>query len=1450
MVRIRKIWSVTLVLSILLGFLPIQAIAETVDGVGIQINEASLTDYSRAEINQQQRINAGDQINVKLKWSLDKSGLIEQGQTIGIALPENLYFSEQSGMLANNMGSYYVANQRLSFLLNKNYVSSQENEQIPDFSSVVFYEGEVELIASTSDKNQQEEFVDFGNNVVKPLYYKQVNEETIKSSEESEDPKENSLLIEESIDGQEELKSNDQLEMREARAHESNLNSRGVKLFTNVKITDFNGQEFSPSNPALKDANIKIHFDWVLDDLEEIKAGDYYTYQLPDYFSIHNLVSGELKNATNQVLGNFSVDLNGLLTVTFNSVGENLSERQGTIDLTTELNITSEKEVVTIETGITDNDGKEITIVFPVVKADIVKTGVINNDNTVVWTIVINEKREALKNVVITDYLPEGLTYHYASAFVQNGNGEWVSAPAGFTQLLQTGANTITFSFPNNEILDEPVKLEIRMRVTDKNKTEFVNKATITGDNFLGNSSEASVSYADNSNYKRLLAYDLDKGTFNWEVKATYTEAGGSFKDWLYAKNSDPSISLHYLLKNTLEIYDESGNLLGSDKWSLAQTNGDYAEKNGELVHFTLNFVDKGTYLIKYTTKAFDLPVRPNTTIPNYATVIDGSNREELSAGETVKLDSKLGVKKLSTGSTQTDHSAGWLVKINENRIQMNNAVITDKFETLEGAYPSALQLIPSTLEVTADDGTTTKTLEMGAAKDYVLEALAGDPTYKKGFRIKLLNSYASTTDTITIKYRTHYHMDEQIIGMDGLPVNRFSNSVTISYTGEDGNTYTDGSESTIWVDLALSYNGVKYGTYVAKNDDVANALKPAPNPFEAIAPTDSVYWTVLLNTWQTKIPIGTTIREELGEGQTLRDIKIYDVTMDATGVKVKSLDKEWQLGTDYGITMDNGVPVITLLSERTQAFAVYVSADASADVYKYKNIAFMDTLIGNQLKVEGFAEKSEKNDWIDKDGSQDGGNHRLVNWSVVMNKDSHTIHNPIVTDTVNISEQSFVYDASKDVIVSIYKAKKDPSGNFIKDGAALVFDEADKPVVTLDAAAGTQTLNIKLGDMIDSPYIIEYQTILDPGIRNNEIISNKAVLSGKDIQIEETTKVVTVKSTDGVGTSSGKNGSLIFRKIDENNNLITSDSAFFDLYRRDSNGVLTLLMQDIEVKGDKIIINGTEIDSISNLRYGDYAIIESQAPDGYEKDAAQHDFTISKNQVEYTFSLENKKKVVETTAKLEAKKELSGRVLQADEFEFRLTGNEDSVNQRKKNDGTGLVAFDEIKYDTAGIYTYTISEVIPDTKETGMSYDQAIYEATVTVADKGGQLEAKVTYKNVASGEVPTFKNEYKALAGSAKLEAKKELSGRALQADEFEFRLTGNEDSVNQRKKNDGTGLVAFDEIKYDTAGIYTYTISEVIPDTKETGMSYDQAIYEATVTVADKGGQLEAKVTYKNV
>ena len=200
------------------------------------------------------------------------------------------------------------------------------------------------------------------------------------------------------------------------------------------------------------------------------------------------------------------------------------------------------------------------------------------------------------------------------------------------------------------------------------------------------------------------------------------------------------------------------------------------------------------------------------------------------------------------------------------------------------------------------------------------------------------------------------------------------------------------------------------------------------------------------------------------------------------------------------------------------------------------------------------------------------------------------------------------------------------------------------------------------------------------------------------------------------------------------------------------------------------------------------------------------------------------------------AKKVLNGKDLEADKYEFELKEG-DKVVATAKNAADGTVTFKEIEFETAGDYTYTITEKAGSEK--GVTYDTAKHEVKVNVTDNGqGQLVSTVTDNN------PTFTNTYKAAPAKIAIEAKKVLNGKELEIDEFEFELK-EDDKVVATAKNAAGGLIRFSEISYSTAGVYNYTITEKVGN--KLGVTYDKTEHPVTVEVKDNGsGQLVATVT----
>ena len=212
-------------------------------------------------------------------------------------------------------------------------------------------------------------------------------------------------------------------------------------------------------------------------------------------------------------------------------------------------------------------------------------------------------------------------------------------------------------------------------------------------------------------------------------------------------------------------------------------------------------------------------------------------------------------------------------------------------------------------------------------------------------------------------------------------------------------------------------------------------------------------------------------------------------------------------------------------------------------------------------------------------------------------------------------------------------------------------------------------------------------------------------------------------------------------------------------------------------------------------------------------------------------------------SAQLGVTKELTGRALNDQEFEFELVGSDDNVRQTTKNAADGRVTFDAIDYTKVGTYHYTIKE--KDNGLGGVTYDKKEIKATVKVTDDGnGQLVAQVSYDTAN----PTFSNTYLAKETTATLEANKVLTGRDLEANEFAFDLIGPDGKVVETVKNAKDGKISFKELTFKTAGTYTYTIKEQAGALG--GVKYDTKVIKATVTVTDDGkGQLHTTVAYEN-
>ena len=239
------------------------------------------------------------------------------------------------------------------------------------------------------------------------------------------------------------------------------------------------------------------------------------------------------------------------------------------------------------------------------------------------------------------------------------------------------------------------------------------------------------------------------------------------------------------------------------------------------------------------------------------------------------------------------------------------------------------------------------------------------------------------------------------------------------------------------------------------------------------------------------------------------------------------------------------------------------------------------------------------------------------------------------------------------------------------------------------------------------------------------------------------------------------------------------------------------------------------------------------------------------------------------TSVTLEVKKDLVNRELKAGEFEFGLYHNGNLVALTTNgvdlnNDGQitgeelGVVRFTRTYAPTLtpGLIEYHIEEL--NNNLGGVAYDDRTIYAKVTVTDENSSLQASTPQYSYSVNEgyaetILTFTNTYTPDPVEVTLSATKELTGRDLVAEEFDFVVL---DAVGKEVAwgtNDVDGNITFSKLTYgleDVGTTFTYTVKEAKPDiAADPSLYYDPAEFEVTVTVSysEATGELSYVIAY---
>jgi pilin isopeptide linkage protein len=216
----------------------------------------------------------------------------------------------------------------------------------------------------------------------------------------------------------------------------------------------------------------------------------------------------------------------------------------------------------------------------------------------------------------------------------------------------------------------------------------------------------------------------------------------------------------------------------------------------------------------------------------------------------------------------------------------------------------------------------------------------------------------------------------------------------------------------------------------------------------------------------------------------------------------------------------------------------------------------------------------------------------------------------------------------------------------------------------------------------------------------------------------------------------------------DEGHEALRPESVSVNLYKNGDteNAVATLALSEAN----------SWAGSFANLPVRDgsgnkivYSVGEAKVPDGYTATVAQS----GENSYTITNTYDEARNVFVTPA---VKKVLEGRegiALTANEFGFTLTpvSAQDAAGSALAlgstatayNDADGNVIFPAIAYQTAGVYTYEITENAG--ADAHITYDDRTVTLTVTVTDTDGALSASTAYAGGEGDSGDTFHNVYR---------------------------------------------------------------------------------------------------------
>lgn len=464
----------------------------------------------------------------------------------------------------------------------------------------------------------------------------------------------------------------------------------------------------------------------------------------------------------------------------------------------------------------------------------------------------------------------------------------------------------------------------------------------------------------------------------------------------------------------------------------------------------------------------------------------------------------------------------------------------------------------------------------------------------------------------------------------------------------------------------------------------------------------------------QFRINVDFHLRNNLVKAGDKTVIQLPDVLAFPSNVAFDLLDKDGHLVAKT--TIDRHTKKVTITyepyvethSDVTGTLYFYVRMDHLV-VTEEKDVPIDITVHGKVIPVGTIHFEGIGQPWysdLSKVGWQDSKDPKVGHYYIALNRSGRSMEGVKVVDLMLSPGVTYRPESFR-----VYKGTWDfRDGDWILDNSVNITDQVTVSYTGTSFEAQLPNLSSTEGILIF--YTVDISYLPTSG---EQFVNRASLITTNGISRTDESGFIFYR---GGGEAQGYVFKIKIKKIDEAGNAL--QGAKFDVIRDRT----------------ELVVGQLETDSLGEAEVGNllrdtYTIRETQAPAGY---LASGDIKITPDDFDSTLLLASKtivnKKIAPAKASLVVSKSLTGRNLQADEFEFVLTDENGAEVERVKNTADGQVRFSEIEYAAAGVYNYTIKEVQGGTTVNNVTYDGLVVTATVTVTDnQQGQFVASVSY-------------------------------------------------------------------------------------------------------------------------